>query len=272
MKIGRFRNLNGKNRTEIFYGLLIEDGLVLKLPEETDPFQFEINNTADFISNIENVNGKEYFSMPELEVMVPVVPTKIVAVGLNYRDHAAEMNKKLPDEPLLFIKPSTSVIPHLGCIVLPDMSERVDYESEMAVVIGKKAKNIDRTEADDYIMGYTCMNDVTARDLQSRDIQYTRAKGFDTFAPLGPFIETDIKDTSSLSIKGYHNGLLVQESSTANLIFDVKFLVEFISRIMTLLPGDIVSTGTPSGIGTLKKGDKFEIEIENIGRLVNFVC
>jgi 2-keto-4-pentenoate hydratase/2-oxohepta-3-ene-1,7-dioic acid hydratase in catechol pathway len=171
----------------------------------------------------------------------------------------------------LFIKPSSSIIGHLDRIVLPASSQKVDYEAEFAIIIGKKAKNIKLSEASDYIFGYTCLNDVTARDLQSKDVQYTRAKGFDTFAPIGPYMETDINNPSNLQIKGYLNGELRQSSNTSNLIFNPYELVKFVSDIMTLFPGDVISTGTPSGIGSLNHGDTFEIEIENIGRLKNFV-
>lgn len=153
------------------------------------------------------------------------------------------------------MKPTSSIIPHLGTIVRPEVSKKVDYESELAVVIRKTAKNVKKEAAADYIFGYTCLNDVTARDLQAKDIQYTRSKSFDTFAPIGPYIETEIENPSNLEIKGYLNGELKQSSNTSNLIFNPYELIEFISGIMTLFPGDIISTGTPSGVGSLNKGD-----------------
>ncbi len=260
MKFGRFRHKTGEMRE--YYGTLStdKDKSFVNIIEK---FSFEEDLKYQY-------TGRQY-ELNELEFLPPIHPTKIVAVGLNYKDHAAEMQKKLPEEPLLFIKPSSAVIPHLGTIVRPEASRRVDYESELAVVIGKTAKNVKQEEASDYIFGYTCLNDVTARDLQIKDIQYTRSKGFDTFAPLGPYIETEIENPSNLQIKGWLNGELKQSSNTSNLIFSPYELIEFISGIMTLFPGDIISTGTPSGVGSLNKGDIFEIEIENIGKLKNFV-
>jgi 2-keto-4-pentenoate hydratase/2-oxohepta-3-ene-1,7-dioic acid hydratase in catechol pathway len=261
MKLGRFRHKAGEMKE--YYGTL-----------STDKDRTFVNIIENFDFNIADIKyeytGRQY-ELSELEFLPPSIPSKIVAVGLNYKDHAAEMQKKLPEEPLLFIKPSSSIIPHLGTIVRPSASQRVDYESELAVVIGKTAKNIKKSDAADYIFGYTCLNDVTARDLQAKDIQYTRAKGFDTFAPIGPFIETEIENPSSLQISGRLNGELKQSSNTSNLIFSPYELVEFISGIMTLFPGDIISTGTPSGVGSLNRGDVFEIEIENIGTLKNYV-
>ena len=201
----------------------------------------------------------------------PCAPSKIIAVGLNYRDHAEEMGKTPPEEPMIFLKPSTSVIASGEDIVYPGhMSERVDYEGELAVVIGKRARMVKQEDAGKFILGYTCINDVTARDLQAKDIQFTRGKGFDTFAPIGPYIETEI-DPSGLEIKTIVNGEIRQHSNTENLIFDVPRLVSFVSEVMTLLPGDIIATGTPGGIGTLTPGDTVEVEIEGIGKLTNSV-
>ena len=259
MKFGRFRHKTGEMKE--YYGTLSTD---------KDKTFINIIEDFDFTDIKYKYTGRQY-ELDELQFLPPIRPTKIVAVGLNYKDHSAEMQKKLPEEPLIFIKPNSSIIPHLGTIVKPGASKRVDYESELAAVIGKTAKNVKKEEAANYIFGYTCLNDVTARDLQAKDIQYTRAKGFDTFAPIGPFIETEIENPSNLQIKGRLNGELKQSSNTSNLIFNPYELVEFISGIMTLFPGDIISTGTPSGIGSLNKGDIFEIEIENIGKLKNFV-
>ncbi|HVY56102.1 MAG TPA: fumarylacetoacetate hydrolase family protein [Thermodesulfobacteriota bacterium] len=211
------------------------------------------------------------FDPGEVRLLTPATPSKIVAVGLNYSDHAAEMGRELPEEPRLFIKPSTSLIAHGEKIVYPKhMSSHVDYEGELALVIKKKARHVEESDAPDYVLGYTCLNDVTARDLQSKDIQFTRAKGFDTFAPLGPAIETEL-DPGDLEISTYLNGERKQHSSTKHLIFSVPRLVSFISKVMTLLPGDIISTGTPSGVGPMKPGDKVEVEIEGIGKLTNYV-
>lgn len=204
-------------------------------------------------------------------ILSPVVPSKIVAVGLNYRDHAEELSLDLPKEPILFIKPSTSVIGPDDEIIYPDSSSRVDYEAELAVVIGKTCRFVKRADAQEYILGYTCFNDVTARDLQVSDGQWTRAKSFDTFAPVGPWIVTDIDDPHRLAISSRVNGELRQSSTTENLIFDVFDLVEFISTVMTLHAGDILATGTPSGIGPMQRGDEISIEIEGLGVLRNTV-
>jgi len=208
--------------------------------------------------------------MQEVKLLAPCLPSKIVALGLNYRDHAEEMKIALPKEPLLFLKPSTSVIGPGEAIVYPKMSKRVDYEAELGVVIGKAAKGISEERAGEYILGYTCLNDVTARDLQPQNGQWTTAKGFDTFAPIGPWIVTDI-DPHHLDVASYLNGERRQHSNTKNLIFGPRQLVSFISRVMTLLPGDVIATGTPSGIGPMAVGDKIEVVIEGIGTLNNVV-
>ncbi|MGD0783226.1 MAG: fumarylacetoacetate hydrolase family protein [Candidatus Aminicenantales bacterium] len=215
--------------------------------------------------------GDRSIPLGRVTVLAPVLPSKIVAVGLNYRDHAAERGNPLPEEPLLFIKPSTAVIGPHEPIIYPAMSKRVDYEGELACVIGRTAARL--TGADpvkDYILGYTCFNDVTARDLQDRDKQFTRAKSFDTFAAIGPCIAAGL-DPSNLDIKTFLNGKLRQSSNTRNLIFAVPFLVRFISAVMTLLPGDVITTGTPAGIGPMHPGDSVDVQIEGIGTLSNRV-
>jgi len=214
--------------------------------------------------------GFNSYNLEEVKLLPPCLPTKAICVGLNYRDHIEEMGDKEPEEPTLFIKPSTAVIGPDDFIVIPKMSERVDYEGELAVVIGKRAKNVSEKDALDYVLGYTIANDVTARDLQAKDGQWTRAKSFDTFLPIGPWIETDL-DPSSLDITTYVNGEVKQKSNTRHLIFNVPKLVSFISHIMTLNPGDVILTGTPSGVGPLKPGDVVTIEIEGIGKLTNRV-
>jgi 2-keto-4-pentenoate hydratase/2-oxohepta-3-ene-1,7-dioic acid hydratase in catechol pathway len=201
-------------------------------------------------------------------VLAPVMPSKIVCIGLNYKDHAAEQGKPLPAEPLLFLKPSSAIADPGQAIELPDGVGRVDYESEVAVVIGRRATKVSATEALSHVLGLTCMNDVTARDLQKRDGRYTRAKGFDTFAPLGPCITTGLSP-DDLAVTGLLNGEVRQQSSTRELIFPVATLIAYISRIMTLLPGDIVSTGTPAGIGPLQDGDEFVVRVQGIGDLRN---
>jgi 2-keto-4-pentenoate hydratase/2-oxohepta-3-ene-1,7-dioic acid hydratase in catechol pathway len=203
-------------------------------------------------------------------LLAPVVPSKIVCVGLNYRSHAAEVKKPLPAEPLLFIKPSTSVLDPGAPIKLPPGVGRVDYEAELAVVIGKRAHRVPAARAWDYILGLTCLNDVTARDLQNKESQYTRCKGFDTFAPLGPCIATGLNGEPRM-VEGWLNGERRQGSSTADLIFPIEHLVEFITFVMTLEPGDVISTGTPSGIGPMKAGDVVTVKVDGVGELRNTV-
>ena len=204
-------------------------------------------------------------------LLAPVEPSKIVCVGLNYKDHAAEQNKPLPAEPLLFIKPSTCVIGPGAAIVLPPGAGRVDHEAEAAVVIGRRASYVREDDAGDYVFGLTCVNDVTARALQDKGVGYTRAKGFDTFAPVGPCIVQGLDYTSpdGIAVEGWVNGAKRQGSSTRELIFPIPKLVAFISSIMTLLPGDIISTGTPSGIGPLVAGDSVTIKVHGVGELTN---
>jgi 2-keto-4-pentenoate hydratase/2-oxohepta-3-ene-1,7-dioic acid hydratase in catechol pathway len=197
-------------------------------------------------------------------------PTKIIAVGLNYLDHAKELKMDIPDHPLIFMKPSTSVIGSGDTIILPPQTKELNYEGELAVVIKDTTRNVSKDEAPRFIAGYTCANDVTARDLQRIDGQWTRAKSFDTFCPLGPRIVSDI-DPKHLSIITRVNGVVKQKSNTINMIFSVFELVSFISEIMTLLPGDVIITGTPPGVGALEAGDVVEVEIEGIGVLKNTV-
>lgn len=206
--------------------------------------------------------------LAEIRLLAPVAPSKIVAVGLNYRDHANEMGKKIPEEPLLFLK-APSALNHPGAdVVYPAASRRVDHEAELAVVIGKTAKNVRSAESAGVILGYTCINDVTARDLQVKDVQYTRAKGFDTFAPLGPWIETEVSP-ESLAVRCTVNGEVRQDGNTREMGASVFRLVEFISHVMTLYPGDVIATGTPPGVGPLRVGDAVTVEVEGIGALSN---
>lgn len=215
--------------------------------------------------------GPERLPIGEVTLLPPAEPSKIVAVGVNYRDHALERGRGLPEEPLLFLKPPSAVVGPNDIILYPRMSKRVDYEGELALVIKKTARHLgDDEPVGDYILGYTCFNDVTARDLQDKDVQFTRAKSFDTFASIGPCLVTDL-DPSDLKIKTFLNGKLKQSSSTRNLIFPVPALVRFISRIMTLVPGDVITTGTPAGIGPMQPGDKVDVQIEGIGTLSNSV-
>lgn len=202
------------------------------------------------------------------ELLTPVVPTKIVCVGLNYRGHAEEMGHELPVEPVIFLKPPTSINHPGGEIRIPVGVGRVDYEAELAVVIGRRTHRATAAEAASNILGYTCANDVTARDIQKRDGQWSRAKGFDGFCPLGPWVETDV-EPGDLRIQSFVNGEVRQDSRTSDMIFGVYDLVSFISNVMTLVPGDVVLTGTPSGIGPLEPGDEVEVRIEGVGSLVN---
>ena len=247
MKFGRF-----KKGADNFYGT-VEDDHVREI-------------TGDIFGQYTILNKK--LSLKDVETLAPCVPSKIIAVGLNYRSHAEEVKMELPEEPILFLKPSTTVIGPGQNIRYPAMSMRVDYEGELGVVIGKACQSVSAEQAPDYILGYTCFNDVTARDLQKKDKQWTRAKGFDTFAPMGPFIETDF-DPANAIIETYLNGEKKQSGSTSDLIFPVFFLVSFISHVMTLLPGDVIATGTPSGIGPMQVGDVVEVKIDGIGTLRN---
>lgn len=223
----------------------------------------------------------EVISLSQIQKYLPAVfPPNILALGLNYRSHVDECQERTPKEPVLFLKANTSVIGHREEIVLPRMApDEVDYEGELAVVIGRKAKNIAKREASNYILGYTCGNDLTARDCQlRRDEQWARAKSFDTFCPLGPWIETEL-DPSDVKISTKVNGQVLQDSSTKSMIFSVENLVSFLSRCMTLLPGTVIMSGTPSGVGFkrtppvfLKPGDTVEITVEKIGVLRNSVA
>lgn len=197
-------------------------------------------------------------------------PSKIVLVGLNYRGHARELKMKVPEEPVIFLKPPTTLIGNKGTIIYPGGVTRLDYEAELALIIKKKARNVPVKDSSKYILGFTCLNDVTARDLQKKDGQWSRAKSFDTFCPIGPVIRTGI-DTSNLKVCSYLNGCLKQNSTTRNFIFSPGYLLSFISKVMTLLPGDIISTGTPANVGPMKRGDKIEIDIEGIGKLINYL-
>jgi 2-keto-4-pentenoate hydratase/2-oxohepta-3-ene-1,7-dioic acid hydratase in catechol pathway len=209
------------------------------------------------------------FPLDDVRLLAPVLPSKVVAVGRNYADHAREMGTEPPAEPVLFLKPSTAVVGHGDPIAYPvKLTQRVDYEGELAVIIGRLCREVPAAQAAEVIFGYTCANDVTARDLQARDGQWTRAKGFDTFCPLGPWIETDA-DPADLELTTVVNGEVRQQTRTSQLLYDVPALVEYISTVMTLLPGDVLLTGTPAGVGPLEDGDEVSVTIENIGSLRN---
>ncbi|MEA5076447.1 MAG: fumarylacetoacetate hydrolase family protein [Coriobacteriia bacterium] len=209
-------------------------------------------------------------ALPHAQLLAPTVPTKIVCAGLNYKGHAREMGHELPTEPVIFLKPPTSVVGHGAEIRIPDGHDVVDYEAELALVIGRRAHKVTPEQAHTHVLGCTCANDVTSRVLQQRDGQWTRAKGFDTFCPLGPWVETDV-DPRDTTLESYVNGERRQSTSTSDMIFDPYELVSFVSGVMTLLPGDVVLTGTPAGIGPLYRGDVVEIRVGGIGSLINRV-
>jgi len=208
--------------------------------------------------------------LEEVRLLAPVLPGKIVAVGLNYKDHARELGMEIPEEPLLFLKAPSALTGPGGEIVYPPQSQRVDYEAELAVVIGRVAKNVKGKDAAAHILGYTCINDVTARDLQRRDVQFARSKGFDTFAPLGPWIVTDFEPAEA-SVRCVVNGAVRQDGNTREMIASVYRIVEYISSNMTLFPGDVIATGTPPGVGSLRVGDVVTVEVGGIGALTNRV-
>lgn len=250
MKIYRFRRDQA-----VLYGVL----------READLYPVEGSVFGDFKT------GATPVPIGSVALMPPVEPTKIVGVGRNYREHSRELGNPVPAEPLLFLKPPSAVIGPNGIIVCPKISERVDYEGELAVIIKRPARHLgEADDPEDYILGYTCINDVTARDLQSKDVQFTRSKSFDTFAPVGPCIATGL-DHANLTIKTFLNGRLKQSSNTRHLIFPVPFLIRFISGIMTLCPGDIIATGTPAGVGPMAPGDRVDVQIDGIGTLSNTV-
>ena len=206
-----------------------------------------------------------------MKILDPIRPSKIACVGRNYREHAAELGNKMPDDPLLFLKAPSAIISSGGEIVLPGASQQVEHEGELGVVIGRIARNIGSEEDPlSYVMGYTCVNDVTARDLQRKDVQFTRGKSFDTFCPVGPWIETDV-DPTNATVETRVNGEVKQKGNTADMAFPVAFLIRYISDIMTLYPGDLIATGTPAGVSRLKPGDTVEVEVSGIGTLVNRV-
>lgn len=212
----------------------------------------------------------EELDLSSLELLVPLDAGKIVAVGRNYADHAKELGNEAPAEPIIFLKPPSALLAPGGSIEIPSQSERVDFEGELAMVIGRRARHVPESAWRDYVFGFTCANDVTARDIQKRDVQFTRGKGFDTFLPLGPCIETDL-DVSDLALRTRVNGEQRQDGRTSQMIFPPAFIVAFISSVMTLEPGDVILTGTPAGVGPLAPGDQVEVEIEGIGTLTNTV-
>jgi 2-keto-4-pentenoate hydratase/2-oxohepta-3-ene-1,7-dioic acid hydratase in catechol pathway len=212
----------------------------------------------------------ERFAIGDVRLLAPILPSKVIAVGRNYAAHAAEMGNEVPERPLIFLKPSTSVIGTNDVIRLPADSDQVEHEAELGLVIGKVAKDVPRERALDVVFGYTCANDVTARDQQRQDKQFTRAKGYDSFCPIGPWIETTF-DPAEVGVRALVNGQVKQDGNTRDMIFDVATIVSFISHVMTLVPGDVILTGTPEGVGRIVSGDIVTIVIDGIGELTNQV-
>ena len=210
--------------------------------------------------------------LSEAALLAPVEPSKIVCIGRNYREHAAELGNEVPKEPLIFLKPPSSLLDPGGKIILPPSSSRVDHEGELGVVIGKTCHNLKQTEdVRPYILGYTCVNDVTARDLQKKDLQFTRGKGFDTFCPVGPIVTDEIDPWAGIAVQTRVNGELRQNGNTRDFIFPLDAIIRFIAQVMTLVPGDLIATGTPSGVGPLQADDSVEVTIPGIGTLKNSV-
>lgn len=254
-QIARFSTAEGPR-----YGL-IADSILYALAGPADAPPFGKRDLAP---------GERMGPVEQVTLLPPVVPGKIMCIGRNYAAHAAEHGVSVPDEPVLFLKPPSALIAHGGQIVLPPGAGRVDHEAELAVIIGQRASHVRREEALDYVFGYTSANDVSARDYQKKDGQWGRAKGFDTFCPLGPWIVTGL-DVADLAIACHVNGEQRQSARTSDMIFDVATLVSFVSGVMTLLPGDVLLTGTPSGVSPLMAGDTVEVMIEGIGTLRNTV-
>jgi len=216
-----------------------------------------------------NSPGNQTYPLAEVQLITPVTPSKIVCVGRNYADHAAELGNEVPKEPLLFLKAPSALIGSGDVIKLPKQSAQVEHEGELAVIIGRRCKNLyDDDDPTSYVFGYSCLNDVTARDLQKKDGQFTRAKSFDTFCPIGPFIETDF-DPENGWVTTRVNGSIRQKDKFSQMVFPVDFLIRYISNMMTLMPGDVIATGTPAGVGKIEAGDVCEVEIDGIGILRN---
>lgn len=210
--------------------------------------------------------------LADAALLCPVQPSKIVCIGRNYGEHAAELGNEVPSEPLIFLKPPSSLLDPDGKIMLPPISHRVDYEGELGVVIGRGCRNLKSDEdVRPYILGYTCVNDVTARDLQKKDVQFTRGKGFDTFCPVGPVVTDEVDPWSGVAVETRVNGEIKQDGNTRNFIFALDAVIRFISQVMTLLPGDLIATGTPSGVGPLQAGDLVEVTVGGVGTLRNTV-
>jgi 2-keto-4-pentenoate hydratase/2-oxohepta-3-ene-1,7-dioic acid hydratase in catechol pathway len=247
--IGRFRQ-----GEDIFYAKVV-DGEVFRL-------QGDVFGSPSF--------ARKPIPRKGLKTLVPVVPGKIIAIGLNYADHVQEMGRELPKEPLFWFKATTSLLPDGGKIEIPFPQHRTDFEAELAIVIGRKVRNVTPLVAARHIFGYTTAQDITDRTIQKAESQWARCKSFDTFTPLGPLVETQL-DPSELSIQQFQNGQLRQNSNTKQLIFKPAEIVSFVSTNLTLLPGDVILTGTPSGIGPIQSGDRLEVRIQGLAPLINSV-
>lgn len=229
--------------------------------------ELAVINGDPFYSGIQLTGARHLLA--DVRLLAPVIPrSKVVGIGRNYADHAAELGNEVPPAPLMFLKPNTSVIGPGDPILLPSFSDEISYEAELAIVIGRICKDVPLERVDDVVFGYTCANDLTARDAQRTDDQWARAKGFDTSCPIGPWIETEL-DPENLAIKGSLDGELRQDGSTSQMIWGAKELVSYVSQAFTLLPGDIILTGTPAGVGLISEGQRYEVEVEGIGRLSN---
>jgi 2-keto-4-pentenoate hydratase/2-oxohepta-3-ene-1,7-dioic acid hydratase in catechol pathway len=258
MRIARF-----SHEDQVGYGLVLDEDEPTVAELAGHPF----GDAADD----SKLTGQRY-PLDQVRLLAPILPSKVVCIGQNYADHVAEMGHERPPEPVIFLKPSTAVGGPGDPIRRPTgLSERVDFEGELAVVIGRVCREVPVDRVGEVIFGYTCANDVTARDLQAKDGQWTRAKGFDTFCPLGPWIETDV-DPANLALTTRLNGEVKQQSSTSMLLHGVPALVAFVTQVMTLLPGDVLLTGTPAGVGPMAKGDEVSVTIEGIGTLTNPVA
>lgn len=244
-------------------GFIDDDGKVIEL--EGDILDYHKKDIKDILDNI-----TESHSLDDIEIQAPTDPSKIVCIGLNYKDHAKELNLELPESPVIFIKPSTTVNRTDNIIIYPKISKQIDYEGELAVVIGKTAKQVSEEEANDFIFGYTIINDVTARDFTLGDGQWTRGKSCDGFAPIGPYIETELDPLNQMIVTKV-NGKVKQNSNTNQMIFSPQEIISYISQTMTLNPGDIIATGTPPGVGPMDADSIVEVTIEDIGTLKNYL-
>jgi 2-keto-4-pentenoate hydratase/2-oxohepta-3-ene-1,7-dioic acid hydratase in catechol pathway len=272
MRIARFA-VDGDVRYGVVEGGVVEDrdagsvGSVTGSPGELSVVEISGHPFGPSAQDVK-LTGNRY-AVDDIRLLAPVLPSKVVAIGRNYVEHARELGNEAPAEPLIFLKPSTSVIGQGDPIVRPArLSERVDFEGELALVFGRLCRDVPAARVPEVILGYTCANDVTARDLQAKDGQWTRAKGFDTFCPLGPWIETGL-DPTDVELTTEVNGEVKQQSSTALLIHDIATLVQYVTAVMTMLPGDVLLTGTPAGVGPLAAGDRVSVHVEGIGTLIN---